>query len=92
MSQKEFVAAVAEETGFTKADAQRAVGAVIDVIRNTLAEGGDVSLAGLGKFSVRARPARIGHNPRTGEQIQIKAKRAPIFSAAKALKDAAAAS
>jgi len=75
--------------GTTKADADRAVEAFIDAIVEGLTKGGDeVSIAGLGIFSAKMRPARQGRNPRTGESIQIPAMRVPKFRASKALKDA----
>ena len=69
-------------------DATKAVDAVLDSITGTLANGGSVSLVGFGTFSVKARAARAGRNPRTGETIQIKATNVPSFKAGKALKDA----
>lgn len=74
--------------GGTKADAERAVEAMVDTIVSTLANGEEVSIAGLGIFEAKMRAARQGRNPRTGETIQIKAMRVPKFRAAKALKDA----
>ena len=74
--------------GGTKADAERAVEAVIDGIVEGLKKGGEVSIAGLGIFEAKTRAARTGCNPRTGESIQIPAMRVPKFRAAKALKDA----
>lgn len=72
----------------TKADAERAVDCVVDSIIEGLKGGDEVSIAGLGIFSTKMRPARQGRNPRTGETIQIQAMRVPKFRAAKALKDA----
>lgn len=74
--------------GGTKADAERAVEAVIDGIVEGLKKGDEVSIAGLGIFEAKTRAARTGRNPRTGETIQIPAMRVPKFRAAKALKDA----
>ena len=74
--------------GGTKADAERAVEAIIDAVVTTLAKGEEVSIAGLGIFEAKMRAARTGRNPRTGESIQIAAMRVPKFRAAKALKDA----
>jgi DNA-binding protein HU-beta len=72
----------------TKADAERAVEGLIDEITNTLKSGDEVSIAGLGIFSAKTRPARTGRNPRTGESIEVPAMRVPKFRPAKALKDA----
>lgn len=74
--------------GGTKADAERAVEAMIDGIVDGLKAGEEVSIAGLGIFEAKMRAARTGRNPRTGESIQIAAMRVPKFRAAKALKDA----
>lgn len=74
--------------GGTKADAERAVECVVDSIVAGLKAGDEVSIAGLGIFATKARPARQGRNPRTGETIRIAASRTAKFRAAKALKDA----
>ena len=72
----------------TKADADRAVETMIECIVSALKDGDEVSVAGLGIFSTKARPARQGRNPRTGETIHIAATRTAKFRPAKALKDA----
>lgn len=74
--------------GTSKADAERAVDTVIDNIVNTLKEGGEVSIAGLGIFATRQRAARTARNPKTGEPVQVPAMRVPKFRPAKGLKDA----
>lgn len=74
--------------GTTKADAERAVEVMIDTIVSSLKSGDEVSVAGLGIFATKARPARQGRNPRTGETIHIAATRTAKFRPAKALKDA----
>lgn len=74
--------------GTTKADAERAVETMIDCITQGLKSGDEVSVAGLGIFATKARPAREGRNPRTGETIRIAATRTAKFRPAKALKDA----
>jgi DNA-binding protein HU-beta len=79
---------VHEVLGGTKAQAERAVDTMIDAIVAGLKKGDEVSIAGLGIFSTKMRPARQGRNPRTGQSIQIPAMRVPKFRAAKALKDA----
>ena len=90
MNKTELIAAVAEKTGMTKKDAERAVNAAIDAITASLKEGGKVQLSGFGNFEVKTREARVGRNPRTKETIQIPATKLPAFKAAKALKDAVA--
>ncbi len=88
MNKGELIDSVAAQTNLSKADAGRAVDAMIDAIEGTLKVGNTVSLVGFGTFSVKSRAARQGRNPRTGETIQIKASRVPSFKAGKALKDA----
>jgi DNA-binding protein HU-beta len=88
MNKADIVDKVHGVLGSTKADAERAVETIIDSIVGSLKGGDEVSIAGLGIFSTKARPARQGRNPRTGETIQIAATRTAKFRAAKALKDA----
>jgi DNA-binding protein HU-beta len=88
MNRGEFVAAIAEQSGLTKADADRALEAMFKVVKKTLKSGDTVSLVGFGTFVVRKRAARTGRNPRTGDTIKIKASKVPAFKAGKALKDA----
>jgi DNA-binding protein HU-beta len=86
MNRKELIAALAAKTAITKADADRHVLALIEIISKTLEEGGKINLNGFGIFEVRARAARTGRNPRTGETIKIKPARVPAFKAGNALK------
>ena len=90
MNKAELVAAVAEKTGLSKKDSEKAVNAAFDAISAELVEGGKVQLVGFGSFETKTRNARIGRNPRTKEEIQIPASRVPAFKAGKALKDAVA--
>jgi DNA-binding protein HU-beta len=88
MNKTDFVKAIAEKADFSKKDAEKALNAVLDVITETLAEGDKIQLVGFGSFEVRDRAARIGHNPRTKEPIEIPATRLPVFKPGKALKNA----
>jgi DNA-binding protein HU-beta len=88
MNKADIVSKVQETLGSTKADAERAVECVIESIHTGLKKGDEVSIAGLGIFVTKARPAREGRNPRTGESIHINATRTPKFRPAKGLKDA----
>jgi len=88
MNKADIISQVHEVLNTTKADAERAVECVIDNITAALKRGDEVSIAGLGIFSTKTRPARIGRNPRTGENIKVPAMRVPKFRAAKGLKDA----
>lgn len=74
----------------TKKQAETVVDAIFDTITKSLTKGEEVAVAGFGTFRVAKRAARAGINPKTGEKIQIAAKTAPKFKAAKALKDAVA--
>ena len=88
MNKTELVAAVAEKTGLSKKDSEKAVSAAFDAITSALVAGDKVQLVGFGAFEVREREARVGRNPRTKETIEIAASKAPAFKAGKALKDA----
>jgi DNA-binding protein HU-beta len=88
MNKAELIDAVTGHTGLPKADATRAVEAVFDSITSALKSGDSVALLGFGTFAVKARSARAGRNPRTGETIEIAASKVPGFKAGKALKDA----
>ncbi len=88
MNKSDLVDAIADSAGLSKADAGRALDALVNTVTGALKKGQAVSLVGFGTFSVRDRAARTGRNPRTGETIQIKASKNPAFKAGKALKDA----
>jgi DNA-binding protein HU-beta len=86
MNRKELVDALAAKTESTKADAERNVGALIDIISGTLKKGDSLTLVGFGTFEVRKRAARTGRNPKTGEELKIKAAKVPAFKAGATLK------
>ena len=90
MTKTEFVGKIAEKTGSTKADAEKAVNAFLETVTETLKSGDKVVFTGFGSFEVTERAAREGRNPQTGEPIQIKAKTVVKFRVAKAAKDAIA--
>ncbi len=87
MNKTELVAAIAEKAELTKKDAEKALAAVVSTVSDALASGDKVQLVGFGTFEVRARDARTGKNPRTGEVIKIAASKVPAFKAGKALKE-----
>lgn len=87
MNKAGIVDAVHAVLGGTKVQAEQAVDAVLNSIVNTLKKGEEVSIAGLGIFSVKTRAARDARNPRTGETVKVPAMKVPKFRAAKALKD-----
>ena len=88
MNKTELVAAVAAKAELSKKDAEAAVNAVFDSVKDALAEGDKVSLIGFGTFSVKTRAARTGLNPRTKETIEIPESKVPAFKAGSGLKDA----
>ncbi|WNH51080.1 MULTISPECIES: HU family DNA-binding protein [Stenotrophomonas] len=88
MNKTELIDAVAENADLTKAEANRAVDAVVAAITKALKGGDAVTLVGFGTFQVRDRAARTGRNPKTGDTIKIAASKNPSFKAGKALKDA----
>ena len=88
MNKAELVSAVAEKTGMSKKDSEKAVNAAFDTITEALAAGDKVQLVGFGAFEVKERGARIGRNPKTQEEIEIPASRVASFKVGKALKEA----
>lgn len=88
MNKQELVSAMAEKAGLTKADADKAVNAFVDTVKETMAKGESIQLIGFGTFSVSERSARTGRNPQTGKEIQIAAKKIAKFKAGKALDEA----
>ena len=88
MNKADLVNVLHNTLGGTRVSAESAMEAVIDAITGALKGGDEVSIAGLGIFSVKQRAARTARNPRTGEKIEVPAMRVPKFRAAKALKDA----
>ena len=88
MNRTELVAAMAEKSGLSKKDSEKALTAFLEAVEGALKDGAKVQLVGFGTFEVKDRPARTGLNPRTKEQITIAASKAPSFKPGKALKDA----
>ncbi len=88
MNKTELVAAIAEESGLTKADAGRALDATVSTITKAMSSGDSVAIIGFGTFKVGDRAARTGRNPQTGAEMQIPAARVPKFAAGKGLKEA----
>lgn len=88
MNKQALVELVHSIIGGTKVQAEEVIESIIANITSTLKKGDEVSIAGLGIFSVKARAARTARNPKTGETVKVAATRVPKFRAAKALKDA----
>ena len=90
MTKADLINSVAEKANITKKDAEMMVSIVFTSITEALANGEKVALTGFGTFEVKERAARMGHNPRNGEAMEIPASKAPSFKAGKALKEAVA--
>ncbi|HET7798402.1 HU family DNA-binding protein [Nevskia sp.] len=88
MNKSELIAAVADKSDLSKADAGKAIDALVEVIGKALKKNDKVSLVGFGTFSIRKRASRTGRNPKTGAALKIAASKNPSFKAGKALKDA----
>ncbi len=87
MNKSDLIGGIADNADISKADAGRALEALIKVVKKTLKSGDTVAIVGFGTFSVRKRAARTGRNPQTGATLKIKASKNPAFKAGKALKD-----
>ncbi len=90
MNKTELIEAVSEKAELSKKDAEAAITAVVEAVTEALAREEKVQLVGFGSFEVKTRAARVGRNPKTGEEIPISAAKLPVFKAGKALKDAVA--
>lgn len=88
MNKVELIAQIAEKSGLSKKDAEKALAATVDAITEAVCSGDKVQLVGFGSFEVKQREARVGRNPKTKEAIEIPATRVPVFKAGRALKDA----
>ena len=82
MNKVELIAAVADKAGMTKVDARKAIDAILEVSKAELKKGGKIALVGFGTIGVTDRPAREGHNPKTGKPIKIAAKKVVRFKPA----------
>ncbi len=88
MTKTELIEKMSSQSGLTKADANRALDAMLDSVKAALKKNQKVTLVGFGTFYVNKRKARKGRNPRTGQEIKIPASKVPKFTAGKMLKDA----
>ncbi len=88
MIKSELIAKLAAENPhLTQKDVERVISVIFDQMTEALVGGGRVELRGFGAFSVRARPARAGRNPRTGATVQVRAKAVPFFKSGKELRE-----
>lgn len=88
MNKADLVEVVAKSAGISKSVSEKALDGALAAIKGALKKGQTVTLVGFGTFRVGRRAARVGRNPRTGEEIRIGAAKVPKFNAGKALKDA----
>ena len=88
MNKAELVEAISKVTSQTKADTERVLDAFVDVVSKNIKKKEGVKLVGFGTFAVSNRKERVGRNPQTGEEIQIPARRVPVFRPGKELKEA----
>ncbi|MBI5919007.1 MAG: HU family DNA-binding protein [Nitrosomonadales bacterium] len=88
MKKQELIAQIAAEIGIKQGAVENVLDCLGILAQSALANGDEVTLPGIGKLSVKAKSARTGRNPKTGETMEIPAKNVPHFTAAKALKDA----
>jgi len=88
VNKQELIGQIAEKSGLPKTQAEAALTATLDSITDALSKEENVAIVGFGTFSVQQRAARLARNPRTGEEIQVSASKAPKFKAGKGLKDA----
>jgi len=87
MNKAELVEAISKVTQTTKADTERCIDALVDVISKNIKKKDGVKLVGFGTFAVSNRKARVGRNPQTGQEIQIPARKVPVFRPGKELKE-----
>ena len=88
MNKAELVESISKITSQTKADTERTLDALINVVTKNIKKKDGVKLVGFGTFAVSNRKARVGRNPQTGEEIQIPARKVPVFRPGKELKEA----
>jgi len=87
MTKAELVAEIAKQAGITKKEADAALKAAVSAISGALKKGERIAIPGLGIFTVKQRAARKGRNPRTGQVIQIPARKVVAFKPAKDLRE-----
>jgi DNA-binding protein HU-beta len=87
LNKSELIDAIAELSGLTKKDAEKALNGVLEAVQKSLAKGEEISIANFGSFKVKKRAARKGRNPQTGEEMQIPERNVISFSAGKSLRE-----
>jgi DNA-binding protein HU-beta len=86
MNKSELIGAIAEASGLTKGESSRALDGFISSVTHVLSQGEPVILTGFGTWDIRERAARVGRNPKSGEPVEIKAAKIPVFKVGKSLK------
>ena len=86
MKKQEFIDVIAQKSGLSKADCDKALKAVLEAVTEVVAAGDEISFQGFGKFSRKDKKATTARNPQTGETIEVAAKKAPVFAASSAFK------
>lgn len=87
MTKSDFIYLVAEKTGMTRKDAERATEAVLEAITEVMTDGDKIQFPGFGTFKTRMRPAFTGRNPRSGEPLEIAEAVVPVFEVSRGLKE-----
>jgi DNA-binding protein HU-beta len=90
MTKKDLVDRIAAGAGIKKNQAEKAIDSFVEAVKEAMKTGDKVTMAGFGTFSVAARKARTGRNPRTGKEIKIDARKVPKFAPASGFKDSLA--
>ena len=88
MNKNDLIASVASSAGLSKSDSTRAIESLLDAVTNSLKRDEKVSIVGFGNFSVSERKATTGRNPRTGEDVEISARKVVTFKSGQKLKEA----
>lgn len=88
MNKRDLIRKTAEETGLSQKDCEAVINTLFDTIRKTVESGEKVQIIGFGTFELRERAARTARNPRTGEAVEVPARRVPVFKPGAELKQA----
>jgi integration host factor subunit alpha len=86
MTKADIAKRVQDVVGMSERDAERLLEQILELLKSTLKAGEDINVTGFGRFRVRNKNARVGRNPRTGEEIMIPARRVVTFQASTLLK------
>lgn len=87
MTKADLVEKVAGKTNLNKKETENVVGIIFQCITDSLSEGGKVELRGFGSFRIRERNARVARNPKSGQRVEVPAKKVPFFKAGKELRE-----